>query len=147
MGRLTGKTAVITGGNSGIGLATAEAVCIRGRISLHHWSASEALLAGLANQAPLERIGDPDETAAVALFLASADSGPPTTFVRRVLKPSSSGGPSRRIDPWRIPVGPRCKKGMVSSRNTVLVVRRVRRKLYPWRQRKEGMSSSRSKAA
>jgi NAD(P)-dependent dehydrogenase (short-subunit alcohol dehydrogenase family) len=34
----------------------------------------EALLAGLANQAPLERIGDPDETAAVALFLASDDS-------------------------------------------------------------------------
>jgi NAD(P)-dependent dehydrogenase (short-subunit alcohol dehydrogenase family) len=34
----------------------------------------EALLAGLASQAPLERIGDPDETAAVALFLASDDS-------------------------------------------------------------------------
>ena len=34
----------------------------------------EALLAGLANQAPLERIGDPNETAAVALFLASDDS-------------------------------------------------------------------------
>jgi NAD(P)-dependent dehydrogenase (short-subunit alcohol dehydrogenase family) len=34
----------------------------------------ETLLAGLANQAPLERIGDPDETAAVALFLASDDS-------------------------------------------------------------------------
>jgi NAD(P)-dependent dehydrogenase (short-subunit alcohol dehydrogenase family) len=34
----------------------------------------EPLLAGLANQAPLERIGDPDETAAVALFLASDDS-------------------------------------------------------------------------
>jgi NAD(P)-dependent dehydrogenase (short-subunit alcohol dehydrogenase family) len=34
----------------------------------------EALLAGLASQAPLERIGSPDETAAVALFLASDDS-------------------------------------------------------------------------
>jgi NAD(P)-dependent dehydrogenase (short-subunit alcohol dehydrogenase family) len=34
----------------------------------------EAILAGLASQAPLERLGNPDETAAVALFLASDDS-------------------------------------------------------------------------
>ena len=34
----------------------------------------EALLAGLAGQAPLGRLGNPDETAAVALFLASDDS-------------------------------------------------------------------------
>jgi NAD(P)-dependent dehydrogenase (short-subunit alcohol dehydrogenase family) len=34
----------------------------------------EAILAGLGSQVPLERMGDPDETAAVALFLASDDS-------------------------------------------------------------------------
>jgi NAD(P)-dependent dehydrogenase (short-subunit alcohol dehydrogenase family) len=34
----------------------------------------EALLAGLVSQAPLERLGNPDETAAVASFLASDDS-------------------------------------------------------------------------
>jgi NAD(P)-dependent dehydrogenase (short-subunit alcohol dehydrogenase family) len=35
---------------------------------------SEALLAGLAAQTPLGRIGRPEETAAVALFLASDES-------------------------------------------------------------------------
>jgi NAD(P)-dependent dehydrogenase (short-subunit alcohol dehydrogenase family) len=34
----------------------------------------EALLAGLVGQAPLERLGNPDETAAVASFLACDDS-------------------------------------------------------------------------
>ena len=34
----------------------------------------EALLAGLASPTPLERVDNPDETAAVALFLASDDS-------------------------------------------------------------------------
>ena len=34
----------------------------------------EAFLAGLVSQTPLDRLGNPDETAAVALFLASDDS-------------------------------------------------------------------------
>jgi NAD(P)-dependent dehydrogenase (short-subunit alcohol dehydrogenase family) len=34
----------------------------------------EALVAGLLSQIPLDRMGNPDEVAAVALFLASDDS-------------------------------------------------------------------------
>ncbi len=34
----------------------------------------EAILSGLGSQVPLERMGDPEETASVALFLASDDS-------------------------------------------------------------------------
>ncbi|HEU4481589.1 MAG TPA: hypothetical protein VFR65_00915 [Nitrososphaeraceae archaeon] len=38
--KLEGKIAVITGGNSGIGLATAE-TCIRRLVCFHHWSTSK----------------------------------------------------------------------------------------------------------
>ncbi|MDT5350298.1 MAG: hypothetical protein QOH91_3585 [Mycobacterium sp.] len=59
MSRLDGKVAVITGGSSGIGLATEGANEIR---------------AQFAAAVPLHRMGRPEEIASAALFLASEDS-------------------------------------------------------------------------
>jgi NAD(P)-dependent dehydrogenase (short-subunit alcohol dehydrogenase family) len=54
MGKLEGKVAVITGGNSGIGRATAKEFKEQG--------------------ARVKRFGRPEEIAKTALFLASSDS-------------------------------------------------------------------------
>jgi NAD(P)-dependent dehydrogenase (short-subunit alcohol dehydrogenase family) len=98
MGKLEGKVAVITGGNSGIGLATAKEFKEQGarlvitgrdqqtldeaapvttpifqRLGLPP-EAIEETAKKLREQTPMKRFGRPEEIAKTALFLASSDS-------------------------------------------------------------------------
>jgi NAD(P)-dependent dehydrogenase (short-subunit alcohol dehydrogenase family) len=66
--KLEGKTAVITGGTDGIGLATAK------RFAPLASRQSADVIARMVSTIPMGRMGEPEEVAKVALFLASDDS-------------------------------------------------------------------------
>ena len=63
--RLEGQIAVVTGGSTGIGLAD---------LAGPDAAQQQGLLDYVASTVPLGRVGDPDDVAGAAVFLASSDA-------------------------------------------------------------------------
>jgi NAD(P)-dependent dehydrogenase (short-subunit alcohol dehydrogenase family) len=81
MGELEGRVAVITGGSTGIGLATGQRfvaegahIFITGRRQAELDKVVERFRSQTLERTPMQRLGTPEAIANAALFLASDDS-------------------------------------------------------------------------
>ncbi len=72
MNGLSGKIALVTGGSSGIGLATARVLCRAGaKVAIAARDPAEALYRA---RIPQGRLGDPEEAARAIAWLLSVDA-------------------------------------------------------------------------
>jgi NAD(P)-dependent dehydrogenase (short-subunit alcohol dehydrogenase family) len=92
--KLAGKLAVITGGNSGIGLATAREFLGNGAKVAIFGRNRQTLAAVITKTIPLQRRGAPEEIAKAILFMASDDAS-----YCLGSKPMAGGGLTQLVNP------------------------------------------------